>query len=171
MPLPRLPRHPEPSATGSVTVRATPEAAYGVIGDPPAMAGLAAEATGARWLDGATRAAVGVRFRGYNRSGALRRWSTDCRITDAEPGRRFAFEVTATPLRIPISRWQYDIEPAPEGCTVTETSWLRAPAWFLPFAVLIPGILDRPGANHEHIGQTLHRLKAHLETAPATGAR
>ncbi|MDF2255135.1 hypothetical protein [Streptantibioticus ferralitis] len=33
------------------------------------------------------------------------------------------------PLGIPISRWLYDIEPTAEGCTVTETSWLRVPLY------------------------------------------
>ncbi|TGB14864.1 SRPBCC family protein [Streptomyces palmae] len=161
-----MPRFPEPAATGAVTIRTTPADAYRVIGDPPAMARLAEEAHRARWLYGATSARVGARFRGYNRNG-IRRWVTTCRITDADPGRRFAYEVTASPLRIPIARWCYEIKPAAEGCTVTETSWLRAPLWFIPFAMLITGIIDRPGANSAHIATTLQRLKRHLEGAPS----
>lgn len=160
----RIPRFPEPSATGTMAIRATPAEVYRIISDPPTMIRFAEEAHRARWLDGAKAPAVGARFQGHNRNG-LRRWVTACRVTDADPDRRFAYEVAA-PLRIPISRWQYDIEPTAEGCTVTETSWLRVPLWFIPFAMLITGVFDRVGANNAHITTTLHRLKTHLETAP-----
>ncbi|MGD3106130.1 SRPBCC family protein [Streptomyces sp. YGL11-2] len=158
----RIPRFPEPGATGSVTIRTTPEDAYRVISDPPVMVRFAEEAHRARWLGGAGNAAVGARFRGYNRNG-LRRWVTTCRVTDADPSRRFAYEVAASPLRIPISRWQYDIEPTAEGCTVTETNWLRVPQWFVPIAIAITGVSDRIGTNDAHITTTLQRLKTHLE--------
>ncbi|KUJ67137.1 polyketide cyclase [Streptomyces albus subsp. albus] len=169
---PRIPRFPEPAATGTVTIRTTRADAYRVISDPLAMARLAEEAHRARWLHGATTARVGARFRGYNRNG-FRRWVTTCRITDADPDRCFAYEVTASPLRIPIARWCYDIEPTTEGCAVTETTWLRAPLWFIPIAMLVTGIVDRPGANGAHIATTLQRLKRHLEAAssPHTDAR
>lgn len=162
----RIPRFPEPAATHTVAISATPRSVYGVVSDPPAMIRFAEEAHRARWLDGADVARVGARFRGYNRNG-VRRWVTECRVTDADPGRRFAYEVTASPLRVPISRWQYDIEATPEGCSVTETNWLRVPLWFVPFGMLISGVVDRMGANDANITTTLHRLKAHLEGAAA----
>jgi hypothetical protein len=163
----RIPRFPEPAATDTVVIGATPASAYDVVSDPTVMIRFAEEAHRVRWLDGAEPSQVGARFKGYNRNGR-RRWVTDCRVTDADPGRRFAYEVTASPLRIPISRWQYDIEPTADGgCSVTETNWLRAPVWFMPFAVLITGVSDRMGANNAHIATTLHRLKAHLEKTPA----
>ncbi|GAB7028821.1 SRPBCC family protein [Streptomyces sp. NPDC021749] len=160
--LSRIPRFPAPAAMGTVAIRATPADCYRVVSDPPVMIRLAAEAHRARWLGGATAPAVGARFRGHNRNG-LRRWITTCRITDADPGRCFAYEVTAA-LGVPISRWQYDIAPTAEGCTVTETSWMRVPLWFIPFAILITGVFDRIGANHTNIGTTLQRLKHHLES-------
>ncbi|MCZ4095050.1 SRPBCC family protein [Streptomyces sp. SID13666] len=162
----RIPRFPEAAATGTVTIRVPPTEAYRIISDPPVMIRFAEEAHRARWLNGAGTPAVGARFQGYNRNG-LRRWATTCRITDADPARRFAYEVTA-PLRIPISRWQYDIEPSAEGCTVTETNWLRVPLWFIPFAIVITGVFDRIGANNSNITTTLQRLKAHLESAPVS---
>lgn len=163
-----IPRFPEPAATGTVTVRAAPADAYRIISDPPVMVRFAEEAHRARWLDGATGPAVGARFQGCNRNG-LHRWVTTCRVTDAETDRRFAYEVSASPLRIPISRWQYDIEPTAEGCTITETNWLRIPLWFIPFAIAITGVLDRIGANGAHIATTLERLKGHLEAEGAVG--
>jgi hypothetical protein len=153
----------QPIAVGTITVDASPAEVYRIVSDPPVMITFAEEAYRARWLGGATEAAVGARFRGYNRKGR-RRWFTDCTITDAERDERFAYHV-ATPFRLPISRWQYDIEPAPDGrgCTVTETNWLRVPLWFLPLAILITGTIDRPDHNVRNIATTLERLKRHLE--------
>ncbi|MER6046111.1 SRPBCC family protein [Streptomyces sp. NPDC001793] len=163
----RIPRFPEPAALGSVTVRATPAQAYAVVSDPIAMVRFTEEAYRVRWLGGGTGAAVGARFQGWNRNGR-RRWTTQCRVTDATPSLRFAYEVTATPLALPIARWQYDIAPTEEGCAVTETNWMRVPLWFIPAAVLVTGVRDRMGANGSHISTTLVRLKAHLEEAPAS---
>ncbi|MFI0905603.1 SRPBCC family protein [Streptomyces sioyaensis] len=126
------------------------------------MIRLVEEAHRARWLGGATAPAVGARFRGYHRNG-LRRWVTTCRITDADPSRCLAYEVTA-PLGVPISRWQYEIASTAEGCIVTETNWMRAPLWFVPLAILVTGIFDRIGVNSTNISATLQRLKHHLES-------
>ncbi|MGK5530608.1 SRPBCC family protein [Streptomyces sp. URMC 129] len=152
-----------PVAIGQVTVHATPAEAYRVVSDPLLMVTFAEEAVEARWLRGATHAAVGARFRGVNRNGR-RRWSTTCTITDATRNRRFAFDVHA--FRIPVSRWQYDIDPGPDGtgCTITETNWIRLPVWFAPLTRLLTGVSDRAGANNAHIEATLDRLKAHLES-------
>jgi hypothetical protein len=152
----------EPIAAGQVTVAATPAEVYRLISDPTVMVDFAEEVYRARWLDGVTQAAVGARFRGDNRNGP-RQWWTVCRITDAEPGRRFAYEVS-TPFKVPIARWQYDVLPAATGCTVVESSWLRVPRWFVPIAIRITGQPDRSGTNNANIALTLHRLKDHLES-------
>ncbi|WP_059013508.1 SRPBCC family protein [Streptomyces specialis] len=154
-----------PVATGQVTVNVSPAEAYRVVSDPLLMTTFAEETVEARWLRGATHAAVGARFRGVNRNGR-RRWSTTCTVTEATRNRRFAYEVAATPLRIPISLWQYDIDPTDDGtgCVITESNWIRVPVWFRPVAILITGIPDRVGANNAHIATTLDRLKAHLES-------
>ncbi|SDC17881.1 SRPBCC family protein [Actinokineospora iranica] len=151
----------KPLATGEVIVDAGADEVYRVISDPPVMARLGEEIADAQWLDGAGSAAVGVKFKGINRNGR-RRWDTICEITDADHGRRFAYEVR-TSFRVPISRWQYDIEPVGDGCRVTETNWLRAPLWFLPIAILVTGVLNRIEHNRANIATTLNRLKQHLE--------
>ncbi|HEV2782769.1 MAG TPA: SRPBCC family protein [Actinophytocola sp.] len=150
-----------------MTINVAPEEAYRVVSDPTVMVRFAEEVFRVRWLGGATEAAVGARFSGTNRNG-WRRWVTRCTITDAEPGERFAYEVS-TPFRVPIARWQFDIQPADEGCTVTESSWLRVPSWFVPFAIFITGEPDRPAANRSHIAATLARLKEHLESRRQSG--
>ncbi|MEE4417833.1 hypothetical protein [Streptomyces bugieae] len=48
--LSRIPRFPDPAATGTVAIRTTPADAYRVVSDPPVMIRLAEEAHRARWL-------------------------------------------------------------------------------------------------------------------------
>lgn len=158
--------HTEPLATGEVTIDASPAAVYRLVSDPVAMAGFAEELHRARWLRGATEAAVGNWFAGTNRNGR-RRWVTHAEITDAEPGRRFAYHVR-TRFRIPISRWEYEIAPTGTGCRVTVRNWVRMPGWFVPAAILVTGEPDRAGANTAHIATTLRRLKAHVESRRGT---
>ena len=151
----------EPIASGQVTIKATPAEVYQLVSDPPAMAQFTEEFFRARWLGGTTEPTVGARFRGSNRNGR-RRWVTTCTVTEAEPGRRFVYEVS-TPFKVPISRWEYEIQATEDGCTLTESSFLRVPSWFIPFAIMITGEPDRPAANKAHISTTLSRLKDHFE--------
>lgn len=153
----------EPLATGEVTIDAAPEEVYRLVSDPAVMAGFAEEFYKARWIRGATGPAVGSWFSGSNRNG-WRRWWTHAEVTDAEPGRRFAYRVR-TPFFVPISRWEYDITPEGDGCRLSVTNWLRVPGWFVPIAIFITGQPDRAGTNLNNIATTLGRLKAHAESA------
>jgi polyketide cyclase/dehydrase/lipid transport protein len=150
-----------PSATGEISVYASPERVYALISDLSTLCSVAEETTGATILAGASSVTVGTRFRGSNKRG-FRRWSTTSTVTDATPGSRFAFNVTS--LGIPVSRWQYDIEPAEGGCVVTESTWDRRPAWFYPLALLATGVTNRVTVNTANIAKTLQRLKEKAES-------
>lgn len=132
---------------------------YELVSDLAGMARLAQEYSGGRWLGGATGPEVGARFRGTNRRGA-RLWTTVATVTDARP-ERFAFVVRS--LGMPVSRWQYDIEPADGGCRVTESTWDLRPAWFKPLSALATGVRDRGTQNQANIEATLARLKQAAE--------
>jgi hypothetical protein len=151
-----------PSATSTVEIAAAPAAVYALITDLEAMADIAEETAVMRWQKGASSAAPGAVFKGTNRNG-WRRWTTTCKVTDADPGQLFAFQVSHT--GVPISRWQYDIAPSGEGCTVTESTWDRRPGWYKRPAGLATGVMNRAGANADHIAATLQRLKARAESA------
>lgn len=153
----------EPSAFAHTAVNAPAEVVYGLVSDLPGMADVAEEFERGSWLGGAREAAVGARFRGHN-SRAGRRWTTTATVTDAEPGRRFAFEVFSVG-GIPVSRWQYDIEPSDDGCHVAERTWDRRPSWFRPLANLFTGVRDRDEHNQRNIELTLRQLKAAAEAA------
>jgi hypothetical protein len=149
----------DPDVAATVAIGARPQVVYGLITDLPTLASLAEEAVAMEWRKGdAVR--PGAVFVGHNQNGG-RRWNTTCTVTDAEPGRRFGFEVRYAVL--PIARWQYDIEEADGGCRVTESTWDRRPGWFRKIAGRSTGVPDRPAANAEHIRLTLQRLKQRAE--------
>lgn len=149
----------EPSATATVQIDASPEAVYGLLTDLPTLAELAEETVSMelRKGDAVTEGAV---FVGHNENGG-KRWATKCTVTDAEPGRVFAFDVRH--MVFPIARWQYDIVAADGGCRVTESTWDRRPGWFAKLAVRATGVSDRTAANRKHIELTLQRLKQRAE--------
>lgn len=150
----------DPSVTATVQIDARPEVVYRLITDLPTLASLAEEAVAMQWRKG-NALRPGAVFTGHNQSGS-RRWSTKCTVTNVEPGRLFAFDVTHTIF--PIARWQYDIAAADGGCAVTESTWDRRPRWFRKVAGKATGVSDRVTANTEHIRLTLQRLKRRAET-------
>jgi hypothetical protein len=75
-----------------VHVAAPAECVYALISDVSRMGDWSPETDNCEWLDGATSAAVGVRFRGSNHLGPVK-WRTECIITAATPGEEFAFSV------------------------------------------------------------------------------
>jgi hypothetical protein len=149
----------EPWALGRIEIDAPAGRVYELVRDLPGMARMAEEYRGGRWLRG-TAGEVGARFRGHNRRG-WRHWWTTVTVTDAEPGRRFGFDVSW--LGLPIARWEYDIEATGDGCRVTERSWDRRPGWFKPIGGFATGAMDRAAVNQHNIERTLERLKSAAE--------
>lgn len=99
----------------SVTVHidAAPEAVYDLVADVTRMGEWSPECVGGEWLDGATSAAVGVRFKGRNkRKGS---WSSTSTIMEASRGVAFGFDVAGE------TAWRYQFVTAGEGCDVTES--------------------------------------------------
>ncbi|WP_163510434.1 SRPBCC family protein [Fodinicola acaciae] len=149
-----------PTASAAVTVSASPQAVYDLVSDVTRTGEYSAECVSCEWLDGGT-AAVGARFRGRNRRGR-RGWSTVSRVTDAEPGKRFAFEVIT--MGTPVARWQFDLVATGDGCTVTESTWDRRPAWLRYASIPVTGVRDRTAENTRNISRTLDRLKSVVES-------
>ena len=149
------------TARASVTIAAPPGAVYALITDLPTMAAIGEEVTEMQWRSG-DGARPGAVFKGRNRNGR-RTWTTTCTVTDAEPGRTFAFDVKS--VVIPVAHWRYDLAATDGGCTVTESTWDRRPGWFRKPGGMATGVMDRDSANAEHIRLTLERLKARAEGA------
>jgi hypothetical protein len=150
----------DPCVSETVAIDARPDVVYGLITDLSTLASLAEEAVSMQLCKGDT-VAPGAVFTGNNESGS-RSWTTKCTVTDADPGRRFAFDVRHT--IVPVARWQYDIVATDGGCEVTESTWDRRPGWFRKLAGKATGVHDRVAANTHHIQLTLQRLKQRAET-------
>ncbi|MBI5087477.1 MAG: SRPBCC family protein [Actinobacteria bacterium] len=144
------------------SIGAPPMRVWSMISDITRMGEWSPESTGGSWLKGAGGPAVGAKFNGTNRNGK-KKWSTTGTVTEAEPGRRFAFSVDVGPIA--ISAWTFDIEPTDAGCTITETwtdrrgrfaRWIGKPA---------SGVADRTSHNRATMEQTLDRLASAAEAA------
>lgn len=151
--------HGPASAEASTDIAAEPATVYALITDLPTLATLAEEATEMVWHRG-DRVAPGAVFKGRNQQGS-KKWTTTCTVTDAEPGRAFAFDVKS--FAIPVAHWRYDITATDGGCTVTERTWDKRPGWFRTPAGIATGVRDRDTANAKHIKLTLQRLKERAE--------
>jgi uncharacterized protein YndB with AHSA1/START domain len=141
-----------------IEISAPPRLVYDLIADIPAMGRWSPETYRAEWVDGASAAVVGARFRGWNRAvllGVPATWRTTAVIRRADPGRALSFDV-------PFSgaRWTYRFTPSFDGtaCTVVEArEILRTP--------LPSRLLDRViGQRRQHqlaagMRITLERLK------------
>ena len=108
----------------SVVIAAEPMELYDQIADPSQMGRWSPENTGAAVPLPGTPAAVGTTFIGSNRRGSTR-WVTSCTVTEAVPGARFTFEVTAIGPKRPmikgrIATWTYTFEPLDASTRVTE---------------------------------------------------
>ena len=68
-----------------VEIAAPAARVYDLVADVTRIGERSPECYRVEWLDGATAAVVGARFRGYNRIGPIK-WSTVCVITKSEPG-------------------------------------------------------------------------------------
>lgn len=118
------------SVSDSVVVDAAPGAVYDLVAAPGGYGRFSPEATGADTGGGLD---VGAVFVGTNRRGPLR-WTTRCVVTEAEPGRRFAFRVQVWGLRRPVIRlglatWSYDLEPVGDGRTRVTETWTDERGW------------------------------------------
>lgn len=142
-----------------LTVDAPPERVWALVSDITRAGEWSPEATGGRWRDGATAPAVGARFTGSNRHGPLR-WSTHCRVTECEPGRRFTFVVTES-----RTAWGWVLEPDGDGTRVV--AWRESVGTpVLPVRLLQrSGVLgtDREHMMREGLQRSLEAVRGLVE--------
>jgi uncharacterized protein YndB with AHSA1/START domain len=148
----------------SIVIDAPGDQLYALVSDLPRMGEWSPECTRVSWTGGATGAVVGSRFIGHNRAGAIR-WFTQGEVLEAEPGRRFAFQIHLGP--VPIALWEYEFTPAATGgCTVAESWSDRRPTALRLTIGRIFG--DRNKRNAKGIRTTLANLKTAAESTRQT---
>lgn len=160
------------TVSDSVTIAVSPLTAWQAVSDITQMGRWSPENKGGA-TTGGDPIAVGTSFVGTNKRGGAR-WSTQCTVTAADPGERFAFRVHRIGVKKPllparIATWEYRFEEVAEGTLVTET-WTDDRRW--PDAVA--RVFDKAatgGATFaeyqpKNIRRTLDRLKIELESEP-----
>ena len=142
-----------------VFVDAPPQVVYGVVSDVTRMGEWSPETTKCVWLDGATSAAVGARFKGSNKRGFIT-WSTKPAVVVADPGREFAFDVDTD------VRWTYRFEAEGAGTRLTESfEMLRDLRWQYAFAERwLMRVKDRKADLERGMASTLERIKPVVES-------
>lgn len=149
----------------SIHIDAPAEVVWRLVSDLPRMGEWSPENTGGRWVGDAAGPAVGARFRGTNRKGALR-WSTVSTVVECEEPSVITWEVTRP---LPVARWSYRIEPdAYAACTVTETWNDRRSGWSAMLTDLVLRSGPRGPHNQRNMRVTLERLKAAAEASAAS---
>ncbi len=101
----------------SRVINATPASVYAVVSDLARMGEFSPENTGGKWLKGATGPSVGAKFQGTNAIGR-RKWKTIATVTKALPAEEFAFDVTATGMK--VAGWGFAIEAVDGGTKLTQ---------------------------------------------------
>ena len=157
----------------SVVIDVDPLTLYEQVADPTQMPRWSPENTGARTPAEARPLTEGEVFDGTNRRGRAR-WTTECVVTAAEPGRRFAFDVRKIGPRTPfipgsIATWEYTFEATDGGTLVTET-WTDGRRGWPDWAAAIFDKAATGGrlfADYQrgNIKRTLARMKAEFEDA------
>jgi uncharacterized protein YndB with AHSA1/START domain len=151
----------ESTVTVERDIAAPADEVWAMVSDLPRMGEWSPENSGAKWTKGATGPAVGASFRGRNRAG-WRRWSTTGKVVECEPGKAFAFDIFAGPLK--VATWSYRFELTAEGCRVAE-SWRdnRTGPWLKVGGRLASGVSDRATHNRAGMEETLANLAAAAE--------
>lgn len=133
----------EPPTTDEARVHidAPPEQIYALVADITRMGEWSPECYRCEWLDGAGSAAVGARFKGYNRHRI--RWTNKPTVIAADPGREFAF--TRTGPGAGKVTWRYRMTPNGGGTHLVESYEVVTPPAAVMGAMtgLMTGIKDR----------------------------
>lgn len=151
-------------------IEASPEALYEIIADITRTPELTPDIVKCEWLDGATEAVVGARFKAINKQGRGPNWSNKPVITVADPGREIAWARTE-PFAGTVE-WRYTFTPEATGTRVTEsyevTKALTIVGWFIIGTLY--GMKDRRSDLRASMLATLDRLARLTEHAAETTA-
>lgn len=131
------------------------EKVWEMVTDLPRMGEWSPENQGGEWLDGATGATVGARFKGRNKNGE-RSWATVVKVTEVVPTTKFSFGLMLAGRN--WCDWVYEIEPTAAGCRVTH-SWVDHRGRLAGFlGKLVSGVGDRAVHNRRNMEATLERI-------------
>jgi hypothetical protein len=147
--------------SGTKDIGASADTVWSMVSDVTRMGEWSPENEGGEWLRGATGPQPGATFRGTNRNGK-RQWKTVATVVEADPGRAFAFRVTAAG-GLKVAEWRYAFEPTATGCRVTETWTDQRGVVVKTLGKPVSGVADRAAHNRAGMETTLERLASAAE--------
>lgn len=150
----------KPSAQVEVRIAAPPEALWPLVTDISLPARFSEEFEGGEWVDGATAAELGARFRGRNTHTAIGSWETTSIVFVCDENRCFGWKVND--LEAPGASWQFELEPDETGQVTT----LRQSVELGPGPSGITVAIGRMPDKEERIIE--RRLAEHVRNMSAT---
>lgn len=155
------------SARASVNVAAPLDTVWALVADVTRVGEWSIECRRCAWLDGATEAVPGARFRGYNRRNATM-WSRTCVVDEVEPRRRISWHTVPTRLLPDSTAWSFDLQPDGTGFRLNQSmEVLRLPRLYaVLFAVMIPQHRDRTVDLEADLLRIKERAEATSDPAP-----
>jgi uncharacterized protein YndB with AHSA1/START domain len=151
---------PEP-VSEKTFIAAPAHRVWSLVSDVTRMGEWSPETRSCQWKGGANGPEAGAKFSGRNRRGH-RVWATSCVVTEADPGRAFAFRVSS--FGMPIAQWSYEVTDAPGGCELTESTVDRRGLPMFVLGPLVSGVRERADHNRAGIVRTLAAIKAAAES-------
>jgi len=144
-----------------IHIDASPDVVWAMLADVERMSTWSPECYRIRWLDGATSATAGARFKGSNKSGFLR-WSMTCEVKIVDPGHQIAWSTMNGDKE--VVRWTYRLEGANGGTDLTES--FEAKSW-PPAVRLFEDLVmrNRDEKRDTAMRATLERIKAEAEAS------
>ena len=130
-----------------VVTTATPEQIWAVVADPARIGEWSHETQGGLWLDGATTAAPGARFRAGNRVN-WSKWSRVCEIVTADAPRELVWRTVPSAVYRDSTEWRISLEPVEGGTRIVQSFTVLhiSPFFDWLFYTLIPPHRDRSAA-------------------------
>jgi hypothetical protein len=135
------------NGSASVETTATPAQVWALLADIDRAGEWSHETQGGEWLDGASAAVPGARFRGRNRQGRTK-WSRVCEVIAADEPNAISWRTVPSRLYNDSTRWTYELEPTDTGCRITQRFEVLSIGPILDrlFYVLVPAHRDRSEA-------------------------
>ena len=154
------------SGTATLEVPARPEQVWAVLADVTRTGEWGHESQPGEWLDGATGAVPGARFRGRNRNGRTK-WTRLCEVVAADAPHTISWKTVPSRLYPDQTVWTYELAPTDHGCRITQRFEVLKLGWLMDrlYYALIPKHRDRS----EDLREDLRRLGevAATEVMPA----
>jgi hypothetical protein len=162
-----LPRN----GSAAVDVEATPAQVWALLADVTRAGEWSHETQGGEWLDGATAAAPGARFRGRNRNG-WQKWSRVCEVLSADAPRVISWRTVPSRMYPDSTRWTYELAAVDGGCRVTQRFEVLElnPILDRLFYAFIPAHRDRSAALADDL-RSLGALAGQTVAVPEHGSR